>query len=133
MVLGRIVLFLVGIAFGLYGLMCLLDPQAVANYSGLELPNASARVEVVAMYGGLQFGLGVLFTLGAFRTSFFRTGLFVLIVTLGCLALGRAFGLWVYGASAYNVSALVFESISAGLAVLALRLHTRNLKVSNAV
>ena len=123
MMFGRIVLFLVGVAFAPYGLMCLIDPQVVAEYSGLQLPNASALVEVAAMYGGLQFGLGVLFIFSALRREYLRPGLFVLVVTLGCLALGRTFGLLVHGTSAYNLGALVFESLSSVLAVVALRLH----------
>lgn len=57
---GRVLLFAIGMAFASYGLMCLFDPLRVAEITGIQLPNASALAEVVAMYGGLQFGLGVL-------------------------------------------------------------------------
>ncbi|MFP6641526.1 MAG: DUF4345 family protein [Myxococcota bacterium] len=131
MMFGRILLFLVGIAFAPYGLMCLMDPQAVAEYTGMQLPNASALVEVVAMYGGLQFGLGALFIFWALRVEHLRTGLFVLVVTLGCLALGRAVGLLVHGTSVYNLAALAFESLSSVLGIVALRLAHGTAKASD--
>lgn len=121
MMLGRIVLFLVGLIFTVYGLVCLIDPESATRYSGLVLTGAKAEVEVAAMYGGLQIGLGTLFIVGAFRSQYLYVGLVAMLVTLGSLALGRGFGLIAYGLSTYNLSAFIFESIASILGVLSLR------------
>ena len=118
---GRILLALVGIAFAPYGFFCLVSPQSVAEFTGMVLPNASALTEVRAMYGGVQLGLGLLFIGFALRKRSVETGLVVLIVLLGSLALARAFGLVNDGFSSYNVFGFVFESVSTILGIVALR------------
>ena len=82
-------------------------------------PNASAANEVVAMYGGLQFGIGVLFLRAAMRPTLISSGLLAMALLLGSLATARAFGLLVHGTSPYNLGAFFYESISAVLAVVA--------------
>ena len=129
---GRILLFMIGLAFAPYGLMCLFDPLSAAEITGMQLHNRGALTEVAAMYGGLQFGLGALFIFCALRADFARMGLFVLVVVLGSLALGRIFGLMVYGGSAYNWSVLIFEALSGGLGILALRVLSRRSETSDA-
>ena len=119
--LGRIFLALMGIAFAPYGLFCLVSPQSVAGLTGMVLPNATALTEVRAMYGGLQVGLGLLFIDFAIRKRFVETGLVVLVVMLGSLALARGFGLFIDGFSSYNAFAFGFESVSAILGMVALR------------
>lgn len=118
---GRILLVAVGLAFTPYGFLCLLSPESVADYTGMTLPNASAKTEVVGMYGGLQIGLGLFFFYLASRKKTVATGLTILIVILGSLALGRAYGLIAYGFSTYNLMALIFEGVSTSLAFVALR------------
>ena len=119
MTFARIVLGLTGALFGLYGLACLFVPAIVAQYSGIVLPDASARTEVVAMYGGLQMAMGVLFTYCAVRPAHLRVGLVSMVVLVGGLAMARAFGILVHGASAYNVGADLDESGCVDLSDLA--------------
>jgi hypothetical protein len=121
MLLARILLFGNGAVFLLYGLACVFSPNRVAEYSAMELSNASALTEVVAMYGGLQAGIGVLFLYNGFRPARVPAGLSVMVLLLGSLALGRTFGLLIYGMSQYNILALVYESLSALLAFVAMR------------
>ncbi|MEE3327699.1 MAG: DUF4345 family protein [Myxococcota bacterium] len=121
MKLGRILLIAVGLAFTPYGFLCLFSPQSVADYTGMVLPNASALNEVAAMYGGLQIGLGLIFIVLALRKQTLAMGLIILMSLLGALALGRLYGLFAYGFSTYNVLAVIFEAVSAGLAMAALK------------
>ena len=44
-----------------------------------------------------------------------------MVVTLGSLALGRGFGLVVYGLSTYNLAAFAFETVASILGILSLR------------
>ena len=119
--LGRILLFGVGLIFAIYGFVCLTQPEAATRYSGLVLTGAKAEAEVAAMYGGLQIGLGVLFLAGTFRSQYLYVGLVAMVVTLGSLALGRGFGLVVYGLSTYNLAAFAFETVASILGILSLR------------
>ncbi len=117
----RALLIASGVLFGLYGLACLFSPSIVAGYTGIRLPDASAATEVAAMYGGLQAGLGVLFAFCGSRSAWVQPGLLVMVVLIGSLALGRTVGLLVHGLSDYNLAALAYESVTALLAVVALR------------
>ena len=121
MFFARILLVANGAAFTLYGLACIFSPGIVGEYSGMVLPNPGSLAEVVAMYGGLQAGVGALFLLSAFRPARTVDGLRLMVVLLGCLALGRTIGLLSYGYSAYNVGALVYESLAALLAFSAIQ------------
>lgn len=121
MTFGRIWLGFNGLIFFLYGLACLFAPNLPAGYAGMELPTASARNEVAAMYGGLQAGLGALLLWSAVQVDRIRVGLLVLVVLLGSLALGRLVGLVFAGPTSYNVAALVYELSAAGLGYLAWR------------
>ena len=129
---ARILLVAVGLAFTPYGVLCLISPQSVANYTGMTLPNPSALTEVAGMYGGLQIGLGLFFFFLASRKNTVPTGLTILMVLLGSLALGRAYGLFAYGFSTYNFMALIFEGVSTSLAFMALRLIGREAKADAA-
>jgi hypothetical protein len=122
MMFARVVLGLTGLMFAAYGLACLFVPSLPAGYSGMALPNASAVTEVVAMYGGLQAAMGVLFLYCTVRTEHLRAGLVAMVALVGGLALSRAFGLVVHGASEYNLGAVVYETTTTVLGVVALRM-----------
>jgi hypothetical protein len=121
MLLARILLVGNGAAFALYGLVCVFSPEIVGESSGMELPGPSSLTEVVAMYGGLQMGIGLLFLSCAFRPARVEGGLRLMVVLLGSLALARTVGLLAYGFSAYNVGALVYESLAALAAFVAIK------------
>jgi hypothetical protein len=119
MTFAKVLLALNGLMFLGYGVVCLIDPSLPAGYAGMELPNASAANEVAAMYGGLQFGIGVLFLRTAMRPTLISGGLLAMALLIGSLATARAFGLLVHGTSPYNIAAFFYESITAVLAVVA--------------
>ena len=43
-----------------YGLMCFLDPAALAESTGVVASTPTASTEIRAMYGGLQIAIGLL-------------------------------------------------------------------------
>jgi hypothetical protein len=118
---ARILLFLNGAAFVGYGLACLISPSLAADSAGFSLGNTSGTVEVVAMYGGLQMGVGALLFLGGMRAERQEMALLVVVVLMGSLATARLFGIVMHGASAYNLGALGYEAVTALLAAVALR------------
>jgi hypothetical protein len=123
MVFSRILLAFTGLMFAVYGLVCLVNPGLPAGYAGMELPGISASTEVVAMYGGLQTGLGLLFITWAWRPHLVVPALTVLLFSVGGLALARVTGLVRSGVDPYNLGAVGYEATTAILAAVALRLE----------
>lgn len=104
-----------------YGLACLLMPSLPAGYAGFELGTPPGTVEVMAMYGGLQAGFGVLLVKGALDADWRVTALRALAIVVGGLGIARLLGVVMHGHDPYNLSAMVYELVTAGLAVVALR------------
>lgn len=125
MVFSRIVLAFTGCMFAVYGLMCLVDPAAPAGYAGFELAQASGSTEVIAMYGGLQIGLGALLVAWAWRPHLVVPALVVILFCVGGLALGRVTGLVRNGTDAYNLGAVGFEITTTIFAAIALQMERR--------
>ncbi len=121
--LGKIVLWAAGLIFASYGVFCFLSPELPANYAGLSIGSGDAYAEMGAMYGGLQFGFGVFCILCALRPTFFRAGLTMLVMVIGCLAFARLYSSysadWLVGS--YTWGAMGFEFVTATLAAIALR------------
>lgn len=120
MLFSRILLGLTGIAFAGYGVYCAYDLASIVGLTGLEFRSPSGAVESRAMYGGLQTGLGLLFVNSAVNTRMTPYGLVAMIFVLGGLAAGRALGISIDGNDDYNQGALLYEGISALLAVVAI-------------
>lgn len=120
--LGKTVLFVCAVAFVGYGLISLFSPAIPAGFAGLVMSNGDAFAEVGAMYGGLQTGLGLFCALAFRQAAFFRSGLWVLVFTIGPLALARLGSLLVSvePVSAYTYGALVYELATTVLAATAL-------------
>jgi hypothetical protein len=120
--MAKVVLYLAGITFTLYGLACLVDPGIAARAAGLELRGADAVAEIGAMYGGFQTGFG-LFCLLAARRSDLRAGaLWALLLGIGLLAVGRSYHALIGPEpGAYTWGAIAFESLIVVLSALALR------------
>jgi len=120
--LSKIVLWLAAIGFTPYGFMCLIEPSTATDYAGLTMTNGDAFVEISAMYGGLQAGLGLLCLLGALKPKFSRTGLTAVAFVIGGLVIGRSVGFSVGSdpVTNYTYGALAFEWVLTILSILAL-------------
>ncbi len=134
MLFARIVLGLTAIMFGGHGAMCLLNPETIANESGIVLSSPGAAVEARAMYGGLEFALGLYFGVSAAHSVWAKSALVVLVVVFGGLAVARSSGLLLMGeADAYNLRALAYESTSLLLGAGALLALSRSARGAPAV
>ena len=120
MLFSRILLGLTGIAFAGYGVYCAYDLTSIVDLTGIEFRTPSGAVEARAMYGGLQTGLGLLFLNSAANTRMTPYGLVAMVFVLGGLVAGRALGISLDGQDEYNQGALIYEGISAVLAVVAI-------------
>lgn len=111
-----------------YGIFCLFWPSTVAGFIGYQFISADAIIEVVSMYGGLEFGLGCMFLYCALKTELIKTGLLLVISTIGALAVSRTIGYLVIGGEVtiYTYGGIFYEGLSG---VIALVLWLRNKKV----
>jgi hypothetical protein len=122
--LGKIVLAITAIALISYGLVCFFFPEIPAGYIGFDLTNADARIEVVAMYGGLEVGVGLFCLLGLLKPELYKASLLFVILGLGGIAIGRIFGLVLTSepVTGYTYGAMCYEICSSVLAAVALRM-----------
>ncbi|MFB4370752.1 MULTISPECIES: DUF4345 domain-containing protein [unclassified Pseudomonas] len=107
---------------GFGGAYCLW-PQEMGAVSGMLLMESSAVTDVRAQYGALPLGLAVFLALALWRPELTRPALVLLLVLYASLALGRIAGLWLDGGAqqTFNLWAILFEVVSAGLAGWALQ------------
>jgi hypothetical protein len=106
----RIFLALCAVLWLPYGLLCLVSPGALADSAGVVATSATGTVELRAMYGGLQAGVGALALFGALRPAFAPHAL----LALGALAAGLALARTASAAAAgsfegYTLGALGLE------------------------
>jgi hypothetical protein len=74
------------------------------------------------MYGGLQTGVGLYCLLAVLRAEYYRSGLMLLVVGIGALAIARLISalLSTEVLTAYTWGALIYELITVALAASAL-------------
>src|SRR5262245_26389432 len=89
-----------------WGLTNLIWPQSwsgevIPNMDVYDLSSAVARIEVRAMYGGLQMAIGIFALLGAFRPRYRDSAFVFFLLALTGLALCRLVGMIVEGESTY--------------------------------
>lgn len=106
-----------------FGVAYFLWPQEMGAVSGMLLMESSAVTDVRAYYGALPIGLAVFIGLCLWLPELTRPALILLLVLYASLALGRIVGLWLDGGAqqTFNLWAILFEVVSAGLAGWALR------------
>lgn len=103
-------LILTAIVWVPYGVMCFLDPAALAESTGVVASTPTASTEIRAMYGGLQTAIGVLALLAIFRSGLARSALVCLATLSAGLLTARLLGLAMDGGyTAYTGMAIGFE------------------------
>jgi len=110
---------LVFLAFGGWGL---LKPRSLAKAVDFVADGPTALVEIRAMYGGFDLGIGLWLAWVAFHPSQFAVGLTATVFMVGGLGAGRLIGLLTTrGVRAVMWGAFAVEAIGTAAAVLALR------------
>ncbi len=123
MMLGKTILGVSALVLISYGAVCLISPTTPATYAGLIISNGDAFAEVGAMYGGLQTGLGLFFLLAFLKPEFYRSGLVILFLAIGSLAIARLSSLLMTDQmiTTYTYGALIYEIATACIAFIALK------------
>ncbi|MEK1904599.1 MAG: DUF4345 family protein [Pseudomonas sp.] len=123
MLSARILLIVQALILAGFGLAYFIRPQEMANLSGMLLMEPAAITDVRAYYGGLQLGLGLYLGLALVRQEWLRGALALLVLLYASLFVARLGGLWLDGGlqQTFNLGAMLFELVSAGLALFVLR------------
>lgn len=121
--LGKIILWVSAIMFISYGLVGFFSPDLPAGYAGLQMNSGDAFSEIGAMYGGLQTGFGLFCLVAALKPAHYRSGLLLLVVAIGLLAVGRLYSTLVGTSEVglYTWGAITYEFATAIIALIALR------------
>jgi hypothetical protein len=118
----RIFLFVSALVWLPYGIYCFFAPGFLAGAAGVAALTPTGSTELRAMYGGLQAGLGTLALSGALMATLTRPALLAIAFICSGLGSTRLLGALIEGGmSSYTVSGLIFEFLSAGLAIHFLR------------
>lgn len=118
MMAERIFLVLSALVWLPYGVFCFFQPGYLVQAAGVSASTVTGTLELRAMYGGLQAGIGALALVGSIRASFVRPALVALAFLCGGLGTSRLMGAVATGElSSYTAMALVFEWASASIAV----------------
>lgn len=97
MLLSKIILFISGLVWIVYGAWLFVDPKGL-SYIGYNLDHWSAVVEVQAMYGAVEFMLGVFAMMGVFKPKrYMHSALVVWFFIFSALVVGRIIGIWQWG------------------------------------
>jgi hypothetical protein len=119
--LARFVLIVTGLSFTGYGIWCGVDPRGVVGqFTGFGLDQPAGMVEAIAMYGGLQTGVGLFLLWAGVRREWTVPALVMIAFMMGALALTRALGMSLHGVVGAHPGAAVYEAITTLFALAAL-------------
>lgn len=123
--LNIVVITLAGLGFVAFGILFLCWPDMLMPGLGIHAVAPESQVEIRAMYGGLELGLGILL-LNCFAPERQHFGVLLGFASYAGLGFARAISMLVLGASTpFLWFALIWEATIAGLALLALTSKTK--------
>jgi hypothetical protein len=92
MTLDLIALWLGTLTFAFFGVWLLLRPNALRGV-GVVAESPDGRAELRAMYGGVELGIAAFLGLCLLRPDFTEPGLWLQLLAIGGLAVGRLIGI----------------------------------------
>ena len=117
-----VLLTLAGAGFLGFGLWLVVDPAGGLATVGIGALNPAGLIELRALYGGLELGLGVFLLLCARRPDWRRPGLWAVLLGNGGIGAVRLAGIALSGIfTPFFAVALAWELGFAALAAWALR------------
>ena len=109
-----------------WGLICIFDTRAIAEIIGVTSVNPTGNTDIRAMYGGVQFSIGLMAALALYDRAYFKNLLFTLAFLGSCLALSRSYGIIVDGSGTlYTWGVVGYEYFVAISAIVWLRVLPR--------
>jgi hypothetical protein len=96
MLVSRIFLATVGIVYLYLAAWCSLKPAATSQLVGFDLKPGSGQSEFLVIYGGLEFGLALLFLWPFLRPKQLETSLQICLIVHASLVLFRSASFFMY-------------------------------------
>ena len=97
MTLWRLILAVIALSYAGFGFAFLFKPDEWGAMVSVAFTTSSGRTDFRAVYGGLEFGVGVFLFLCALRREFVRLGLFASACALIAMATARSTGMLLDG------------------------------------
>ena len=97
MTLWRLILAVIALSYAGFGFAFLFKPDEWSAMVSVAFTTSSGRTDFRAVYGGLEFGVGVFLFLCALRREFVRLGLFASACALIAMATARSTGMLLDG------------------------------------
>lgn len=120
-ILTRLFLVLVGLAFFNIAVQAILNPQSVMDFVSVQLGNISARNSIRAYYGGVNLAFAIFLVYGAFKMQ--KEALILVLLYCSGFVFGRLYSIITEGEpSTFILTWLGIESL---LAILSLWLLTK--------
>lgn len=94
--LTKAFLALIGCLYLALAIWCSIDPVTTSQKVGFEVRPGSGQSEYLVIYGGLEFGLALLFLLPLLFTKYSHAALLASIVIHACLVLFRTISLFAF-------------------------------------
>ena len=118
--MAAIYLYFNAAIYAVFALWCALRPDATAANVGFTALSNGGKSEYLAVYGGLQWGLALIFLILAARPDLQRLGLLLSIALYAPIVLHRAIGLVRYAPGGAMTGALAAFEVLLLLAAVAL-------------
>ncbi len=90
MLAAKVFLAIVGIAYLILSIWCVVLPEKTSQSVGFTLTPGSGQSEYLVVYGGLQLGLAILFLLPLLASTDVRSALLACLMIHGSIVLFRA-------------------------------------------
>ncbi len=84
-------------AYLFLGLWCAFQPYETADIVGFNLVGQQGVAEYVAVYGGLEFSIGIICTIMLFQQKMHFPAVVGLTILYGCLVLFRSVAMLIFG------------------------------------
>jgi hypothetical protein len=116
MTLWRLILAVIALSYAGFGFAFLFNPDAWSAAVSITFTGPQGRTDFRAMYGGLEFGVGIFLLLCVFRREFVRIGLFAGACTLVAMATARSTGMLLDGFDLLQFFIVLTEWLGGGIA-----------------
>jgi hypothetical protein len=116
MTLWRLILAVIALSYAGFGFAFLFNPDEWAAMISVAFTLPAGRTDFRAVYGGLEFGVGVFLFLCALRREFVRLGLFAGACALIAMATARSTGLLLDGFNVLQFFIVLSEWLGGAIA-----------------
>jgi hypothetical protein len=116
MTLWRLILAVIALSYAGFGFAFLFKPDEWGAMVSVAFTTSAGRTDFRAVYGGLEFGVGVFLLLCALRREFVRLGLFASACALVAMATARSTGMLLDGFDVLQFFVVLSEWLGGAIA-----------------